>query len=79
MWAAVGDATIACIADGCSTLAGLWSSAWAEAGAAAPPAQARDRDELRRRYMDADFAPSLYLTELVTALPWAAAAPVPVP
>lgn len=78
LWAALGDATIACMADGCRTLAGLWSSAWAEAGAPAPPAQARSRDELRRRYMDAGFAPSLFLRGLAGALPWTDAA-VPVP
>jgi hypothetical protein len=75
LWAALGEATIACIADGCQTLAGLWSSAWEEAGAAAPPARARDRDELVRRYLDPDFAPSLYLPELASAMPWKTAAP----
>jgi len=76
MWAKLGRRTIACIADGCVTLAGLWSSAWAEAGADAPPARARDRDSLTTLYKDPDFARSYFLTELVDVLPWTA---VPVP
>jgi hypothetical protein len=78
MWAKLGRRTIACIADGCVTLAGLWSSAWAEAGADAPPASARNRDKLATLYKDPDFARSYFLTELVEVLPWTAA-PVPVP
>lgn len=78
MWAALGEPTIACIADGCVTLAGLWSSAWKEAGADAPPASARDRDALAALCHDPDFARSCYLPELAEVLPWTAA-PVPVP
>jgi hypothetical protein len=47
-----------------------WSSAWAQAGAAAPPAAAADKAALRTLYSDADFAPSLYLTELASVLAW---------
>ena len=78
MWQQLGRRTIACIADGCTTLAGLWSSAWAEAGADAPPARARNRDKLATLYHDPDFARSYFLTELVDVLPWTAV-PVPVP
>ena len=53
-----------------ATLAVLWSSAWAEAGAAAPPARGADKRSLRRRYSNPDFAPSLYLTELANAMVW---------
>jgi hypothetical protein len=79
MWEKLGARTVACIADGCVTLAGLWSSAWAEVGADAPPARARNRDRLAVLYRDPDFARSYYLTELVDVLPWTAAAAVPVP
>jgi len=58
------------MADGCRTLAMIWSSAWAEAGAAAPPATPADKRTLKRRYLDPDFAPSLYLTELSSMLTW---------
>ena len=78
MWTDLGEPTIACIADGCRTLAGIWSSIWAEAGAPAPPPQLLDGDRLRARYLDRDFARSLFLEELARELqPWAAA-PVPV-
>ena len=46
LWDELGKLTIDRIADGVRTLAQLWSSAWAEAGVSAPPAQALDRDEL---------------------------------
>jgi len=69
LWDALGERTIECIADGCRTLAAIWSSAWAEAGAAVPQGTA-DRDRLRELYSDAAFAPSLYLAELDTALTW---------
>jgi hypothetical protein len=65
LWAAVGPATLACMADGCRTLAVLWSSAWKEAGAKAPPAEARSRSALRALYMDHNFAPSRYLPDHV--------------
>jgi len=64
MWAALGAETIDCIADGCRTLAMIWSSAWTEANATAPPATALDRTKLRDLYVDHDFVPSRYLTEL---------------
>ena len=69
MWAALGPRTIDVIADGCRTLAMLWSSAWAEAHAAAPPATARERTKLRDLYLDHDFAPSRYLIELAPSWP----------
>jgi hypothetical protein len=64
MWAALGQPTIDSIAAGIGTLAMLWSSAWAEANAAAPPPVAVDRTALRTLYEDETFAPSMYLTEL---------------
>ena len=70
MWAALCEKTVTCIAEGCRTLAGLWSSAWAEAGAAAPPAAEVDPDELSARYLDRSFAPSLYLPEFAAAGIW---------
>jgi hypothetical protein len=63
MWAALGTPTIECMADGCRTLAMLWSSAFAEAGARAPAATAADRTKLRNLYSDHAFVPSQYLTE----------------
>ncbi|WP_132423133.1 S1/P1 Nuclease [Pseudonocardia endophytica] len=65
LWALVGEPTIACIADGCRTLAMLWSSAWKEAGAKAPAAKAVDPDVLEKLYMDPEFAPSVYLPDHV--------------
>ncbi|HEX8084515.1 MAG TPA: hypothetical protein VF529_09515 [Solirubrobacteraceae bacterium] len=66
LWAKVGAQTIECIADGCRTLAMLWSSAWKEADAKAPPATALDRDAMKDLYMDPSFAPSMYLPEHVS-------------
>lgn len=59
-----------CLADGCKTLAMLWSSAWAQAGAAAPAAQQSDRDTLKGLYMEQDFGRSLYLTEYAAKNLW---------
>ena len=70
MWDALGKKTMDCLADGCKTLAMLWSSAWAQAGAAAPSAQPIDRDALKALYMDQDFGSSLYLTEYATGQIW---------
>jgi hypothetical protein len=78
MWAAVGEATVECIAAGCRTLAMLWGSAWAEAGALAPAATEVSRDDLVSLYSDPSFAPSMYLTELVAPAPAPAAAPAAV-
>jgi hypothetical protein len=66
MWTAVGQPTIDCMAAGARTLAMIWSSAWAEAGASMPPPSAVDQGALRALYEDPSFAPSLYLPELVT-------------
>lgn len=69
MWDALGPATIGCMADGCRTLAMLWSSAWAEAGTGAPHAAAVPQAALRDLYLDPNFAPSLFLTEMVEQAP----------
>ena len=61
MWTELGQATIDRMADGCRTLAMIWSSAWAESGKRAPAAQPADRDALKAIYSDAAFAPSQYL------------------
>jgi hypothetical protein len=70
LWDALGPQTIECLADGCRTLAMLWSSAWAEAKAPAPPPVALDRDALRDRYLNNAFVPSLFLPEFVQAGIW---------
>jgi hypothetical protein len=70
LWEALGEQTIQCMAEGCRTLAMLWSSAWSEAGAAAPTASGADKARLRAMYSDPDFAPSLYLPELADVLAW---------
>jgi hypothetical protein len=70
LWAALGEATVECMADGCRTLAMIWSSAWAEAGAPAPPAEPADRGRLKQLYDDHTFAPSLFLPELAATLAW---------
>ena len=70
MWSALGEKTVECIAEGCRTLAMLWSSAWKEAGAAAPAAEEVKPEELSKRYLDRTFAPSMYLPEFVAAGIW---------
>ena len=70
MWDALGKDTIACMADGCKTLAMLWSSAWKQSQAAIPAAQAIDRGTLKTLYTGDTFARSLYLTEYATAGIW---------
>lgn len=63
LWELVGKPTIDCLADGCNTLAMLWSSAWKEAGARPPAANPADIDDLTRLYLDPTFAPSTYLPD----------------
>jgi hypothetical protein len=70
MWEEVGELTIECIAEGCRTLAMIWSSAWAESGAGAPAAQQIDRDKLRDLYMDPTFVPSMFLPPFIDAGIW---------
>jgi hypothetical protein len=70
MWEALGQKTIECIAEGCRTLAMLWSSAWAEAKAAAPPATEVDPAALRDLYMNPAFAPSMFLPDFIQANIW---------
>jgi hypothetical protein len=64
LWLALGRKTLDCLADGIRTLAMLWSSAWKEADARAPRAEALDQDQLLAICVDPAFAPSLYLPEL---------------
>jgi hypothetical protein len=67
----VGEDTVECLADGCKTLAALWSAAWREAEAPAPKARAATLKTVKKLYSDKSFVPSLYLTELVSVLePW---------
>ena len=70
MWDTLGTKTIACMADGCKTLAMLWASAWKQAGTPMPAARAADHDALKSLYMEPNFAPSLYLTEYSAAGIW---------
>jgi hypothetical protein len=70
LWTALGRRTLDCIADGCRTLAMLWSSAWAEAGVPSPTVEKLNPDELLEMCLDDDFAPSLYLPELRDARVW---------
>ncbi len=59
LWQQFGDRTIQCIADGCRTLAMLWSSVFAEANAPAPPAQPLSKTDLAKLYNDETFAESM--------------------
>lgn len=70
MWDVLGKKTMDCMADGCKTLAMLWSSAWSQAGASPPAATAANRDTLKGLYMNPDFGPSVYLTEYATRQIW---------
>jgi hypothetical protein len=63
LWQLVGAPTIDCLADGCRTLAMLWSSAWKEAQARSPAANPVSVDDLTRLYLDPAFAPSTYLPD----------------
>lgn len=70
LWSALGTQTVESMADGARTLAMLWSSAWAEAGASAPAARAADRDHLAELYTNRAFVPSQYLTEYAASVKW---------
>jgi hypothetical protein len=70
LWSALGTQTVEGMADGARTLAMLWSSAWAEAGASAPAARAADRDHLAALYTNRAFVPSQYLTEYAASVKW---------
>jgi hypothetical protein len=63
LWQLIGPPTIDCLADGCRTLAMLWSSAWKEAQAKSPAANPVSVDDLTRLYLDPAFAPSTYLPD----------------
>ena len=59
LWQQFGERTIECIADGCQTLAMLWSSVFAEAHAPAPPDQPLSKTDLAKLYNDESFAESM--------------------
>jgi hypothetical protein len=69
LWAALGDDTAACIAEGALVLATLWESAWVEgdgdhgipSAALGTPA---NKNALRSRYNDASFVPSRWLRDM---------------
>lgn len=61
LWRTFKDETIACIADGCRTLAMLWESAWVDGqGAAVPDAKLKaiGKRTLQKIYEAQDFLPS---------------------
>jgi hypothetical protein len=74
LWERFGPQTNALIVRGSETLAVLWSSIWAEAGTPPPTATITQAD-VQALYLDAAFAPSLYLTELSALQPAARAQP----
>ena len=57
MWDALGKKTMDCMADGCKTLAMLWSSAWRQAGANPPAATAANEARSRRSTWTPTLAP----------------------
>ena len=61
LWTEFGQATIAVMADGCRTLAMLWSSAFAESRARAPAAAALRRDDITDLIVKPDFCESMTL------------------
>jgi len=72
LWEELGQGTIRNLADGALTLAGLWESAWAQAGGEnrfdVNDLVAIDPDALRALYEDPDFVPSLDLDNIVAVL-----------
>jgi hypothetical protein len=59
LWEQFGERTIQCIADGCLTLAMLWTSAFNEAKVPAPTPQPLSRGDLATLYHDDSFAESM--------------------
>ncbi|WP_051223827.1 hypothetical protein [Conexibacter woesei] len=70
LWDQFGDATIACVADACVTLALLWSSAFAESGARAPAAAALDPRDITALVVQDAFAESYTLPLFLDAAIW---------
>lgn len=71
MWTDLGDGTAQVLTEGARTLAMLWQSAWvAGNGGAIDPARLvlQDRDEVRGRYIDPTFVPSLRLRDIGAVL-----------
>jgi len=63
LWNALGDETIACLADGARTLAMLWESAYRQ-GSAAAFRNAVSESSLAKTYEGKQFLASLHLTNL---------------
>jgi hypothetical protein len=71
MWNDLSDATAEVMALGARNLAMLWESAWVHGnGPNIAPAKltARDKDEVRDRYIEKSFVPSLALDKIETVL-----------
>ena len=71
MWDELGDETTEVMALGARYLAMLWESAWiAGDGQKIAPAKLKelDEDDVRQRYIDKDFVPSLAIDEIETVL-----------
>ena len=71
LWKEFGDETASVMALGARYLAMLWESAWIEGGGNAIPAaklKIQDPGKVRKRYIDANFVPSVTLDEIGTLL-----------
>jgi hypothetical protein len=71
MWDDLGDATADVMAQGAIYLAMLWESAWVQGnGPAIAPAKLKafEGGEVRGRYIDKDFVPSLTLDKIGAVL-----------
>jgi hypothetical protein len=64
LWAAVGDDTIRCLADGTRTLALLWDAAYAAGTTKAVFSGVIDKAKLKKMYEAKTFVPSLHLANL---------------
>ncbi len=71
MWSELGDATAQVMSEGVRVLAMLWESAWIAGGGdslAASLLKAIERDDIRARYIDKNFVPSLTLDQIGAVL-----------
>ena len=71
MWDDLGDATADVMAEGARSLAMLWESAWVKGnGPAIAPGKLKELDQgdVRDRYIDVDFVPSLALDKIDAVL-----------
>jgi hypothetical protein len=71
LWDDYGDETAGVMALGARYLAVIWEAAWVEGGGAGIPAsklKAQERSNIRKRYIDKEFVPSVTLEDIAGLL-----------